>query len=166
MNFAPQKGHIVSEFNIRFVRLAPMHVASVTATAEDAEAQSWNRMKAWAEPKGLLNSASLRVFGFDNCQPHPNHQYTTWIPVGNDVQDDVNEDIRTLDFSGGWYAVTTVQGAEHISAAWARLVEWLKSSPYRYGQHQGLEEAVGGLDNPPEQVTFHLYLPLDRPPQE
>lgn len=164
MHFAAQKGYIMSEFSIRFVQLEPMRVASVTATAEDAEAQSWTRIKAWAEPKGLLNAESLRVFGFDNCQPHPNHQYTTWIPVSRDVQGD--GEIHTFDFSGGWYAVTTVNGAENISAAWARLVEWLKGSPYRYGQHQGLEEAVGGLDSPAEQVTFHLYLPLDRPPQD
>ncbi len=151
------------EFNVRFVQLEPMHIASVTATAHDAEAQSWNRLKAWAEPKGLLNQPSLRVFGFDNCQPDPNHQYTTWIPVGSEVQGD--EDVRTFDFSGGWYAVTTVHGPDKIPSAWQHLSEWLRGSPYRYGRHQGLEEAVGSLDNPPEQVTFHLYLPIDRPPQ-
>jgi len=153
----------MQEFNIRFVRLEPMHVASVTATAHDAETQSWNRLKAWAEPKGLLSQPSLRVFGYDNCQPDPNHQYTTWIPVGNEVQAD--GDIRTFDFPGGWYAVTTVHGADKISPAWQQLSQWLKRSEYRSGHHQALEEAVGMNGDTP-QITFHLYLPIDRPPQD
>ncbi|MBN1172048.1 MAG: GyrI-like domain-containing protein [Micromonosporaceae bacterium] len=117
------------------------------------------RLRAWAEPRGLLSAAGLRVFGFDNCQPAPNHRYTCMIPVAGDLREE--GDITIVDLPAGLYAVTTVRGADNIHPTWERLSVWASASNHRVADRQALEEIMGPVDGQPEDLTLQLYLPVE-----
>jgi DNA gyrase inhibitor GyrI len=62
----------MNTINVRIEKLEPMRVASVRVVSEHPEAEAWERLKAWAEPQGLLqNPQQHPVFGFNNPNPSP-----------------------------------------------------------------------------------------------
>jgi hypothetical protein len=72
---------------IEIVRLEPMRVARVWAFAPNPEEQAWQKLTAFAGPRGLL-TAGHRIFGFNNPNPSagsPNYGYEYWITVDGDV---------------------------------------------------------------------------------
>ncbi|MBT8227367.1 MAG: GyrI-like domain-containing protein [Dactylosporangium sp.] len=149
----------MNDLTVRIERLAPMRMASASVVADDAERQAFDRLRAWAEPRGLFDVPGRRVFGFDNCQPSPNHRYTCMVPVGGDVRGD--DDIGIVDLPGGAYAVATVRGADNVHPAWARLSAWPAASGYRPAHRQALEEIVSPTDGHPDDLTLDLYLPVE-----
>ena len=44
----------MTEPDVRIVKLEPMRVASVRAISETPERDAWEKVRAWAEPKGML----------------------------------------------------------------------------------------------------------------
>jgi hypothetical protein len=66
------------EFAVQMERLEPLRAAAVSITSEAPEEQAVNMLLDWARPQGLLDGP-YRLFGYDNCQPHPNHTYTAWL---------------------------------------------------------------------------------------
>jgi DNA gyrase inhibitor GyrI len=60
-------------------------------------------------------------------------------------------------FTGGVYAVTRCRGVEAIPGAWRELVTWCEDSPYAFSQAQCLEQHIGPLDGPVEELEFALY---------
>src|SRR5574341_504661 len=55
---------------VNIVKLAPMRIASIRALSETPERDAWEKLRAWANPKGLLDDSDKHpVFGFNNPSP-------------------------------------------------------------------------------------------------
>ena len=154
----------MNEIEAQIVKLEPMRVASVHGFGQSPEHQAWDKLIAWAGPKGLLDDLEKhRIFGFNNPNPSPgspNYGYEFWIVVGPDVEPE--GDVRIVDFRGGLYAVARCEGAGSIGQTWQELVAWREDSKYRGGSHQWLEEHIGPVDVPQDEGTMvlDLYLPI------
>ncbi|HEX6384575.1 MAG TPA: GyrI-like domain-containing protein [Anaerolineae bacterium] len=155
----------MNEEKVRIVKLEPMRVASVLGFGQTPENEAWQKLTAWAEPKGFLDDPEQhRIFGFNNPSPSrgsPNYGYEFWIPVGPEVE--AEGEVEVKEFPGGLYAVARceVHGDpyESIPAAWKELVMWREESRYRSASHQWLEEHIqtGAM---PDEFTLDLYLPI------
>ena len=150
---------------VRIVKLEPMRVASVHGFGEQPEQLAWNKLEAWAGPKGYLDDpARHRIFGFNNPNPSagsPNYGYEFWIQVGPDV--DPDGEARIVDFAGGAYAVSRIEvigdAYDVIPEGWKRLHRWCEEQGMRFGNHQWLEEHIGA-PGAASGLTLDLYLPV------
>ena len=162
-----QKEEKMKEFEAKIVRLKPMRVASAHVISTTPENDAWEKMREWAEPKGLLEDLEKHpVFGFNNPNPSPDlneYGYEFWIRVEPDIEPE--GDITIKEFEGGLYAVTTCKLKEELESeffqkegfleSWKKLVDWVKSSKYKYGKHQGLEKAHD--PNASEEQLLYLH---------
>ena len=163
----------MSELEVRIVRLDPMAVAYTHGFGPQPEGLAWDALLPWAKSKGLLDDLKVaRFFGFNNPNPSPgspNYGYEQWIVVKAGMEPE--GDVKIKDFHGGLYAVTRCRLGD-IGAAWKRLAAWREDSPYKWGQHQWLEECLNpqvfvtpeGQFQLPESVfddaEFDIYLPI------
>jgi DNA gyrase inhibitor GyrI len=152
----------MSRIDVRIVNLKPLHAVSVHAFGASPEDEAWNKLMAWAKPKGLLeNPAAHRIFGFNNPSPaegSPNYGYEFWMEVEPGTQADGT--VKTVDFPGGLYAVTRMKGGgKDIPEHWKQLGVWCENSKYRLAHHQWLEEHISGTDTP-DSLELDLYLPI------
>jgi AraC family transcriptional regulator len=155
----------MGELDVRIVKLEPMRVASFWGFGESPETTAWEKLLAWAKPRGLLDDPEKhRLFGFDNPSPSagsPNYGYEVWIEVDADAEPEGDE--RILGFDGGLYAVTRCEVPkgqfEVITDTWRRLVAWFEDSKYRRGTQQCLEESVP-IDLPGLEFVLDLYLSI------
>ncbi len=139
-------------------RLEPLRVATISITNESPEEDAINALLGWAGPRGLLNG-DYRFFGYDNCEPHPNHTYTAWLIVDEVIEG--SRHVRIEDFPGGLFVTTEIQGVELISPAWKELQHWVERNEYTFGDLPGLEEYLNvDFDKPPSTWRFKLYLPI------
>lgn len=90
------------------MKVKPMRDASIFVISEKPEREDWDKMRALAEPKGLLEDLDKHpVFGFNNPDPLPDqkeHGYDFWIRVEPKIKPE--GEIQVKDFAGGLYAVT------------------------------------------------------------
>ena len=55
------------DLDVRIVRLPPMLVACFRALSESPENEAWNKLRMWADPRGLLDDPERHpVYGFNN----------------------------------------------------------------------------------------------------
>jgi DNA-binding transcriptional ArsR family regulator/DNA gyrase inhibitor GyrI len=167
-----KEAQTMKEFDVRVVTLEPMRVASVQVISETPEPDAWERMRAWAEPKGLLeNLEEHPVFGFNNPNPSPGkteYGYEFWIRVGPDIKPEGHVKIKQVE--GGLYAVTTCNLKEELESqffrengyleSWKKITEWVESSTYHLGSHQCLEKAHDP-DASEGSLILDLYCPLE-----
>jgi DNA gyrase inhibitor GyrI/DNA-binding HxlR family transcriptional regulator len=167
-----EKEQEMKEFEVKIVKLEPMRVASVRAISMTPERDAWEKMRLWAEPRGLLEDIDKHpVFGFNNPDPSPSQKeygYEFWIRVDPDAQP--AGDVEIKKFQGGLYAVTTCKLKEELDSeffkkegyleSWKKIVDWVKSSKYKFGKHQCLEKAhePGASD---EELILDLYCPIE-----
>lgn len=155
----------MSDLDVQIVKLEPMRVASFWGFGESPETQAWDKLIAWARPRGLLDDPeSHRLFGFNNPSPSPgspNYGYEAWVEVDRDTEPE--GEARILGFGGGLYAVMRCEVPKGqfdvIGATWKRLVTWREDSKYKCGTHQWLEESVR-MDVPGLEFVLDLYLPI------
>lgn len=148
----------MSGLSVHIEQLEPLHVCTISITSETPEGEAIDALLDWARPQGLL-AGSYRFFGYDNCQPHPNHRYTTLLTVDKDIQQ--SGDVEIMDVPGGQYAVTEVRGVEQIGPAWRQLENWVKESGYAFGDQPGLEEYIDKPgERPLNDSRFRLYLAI------
>jgi DNA gyrase inhibitor GyrI len=155
----------MSKLEVRIVNLEPMRVASAWGFGQSPENEAWEKLLAWARPRGLLDDLEKhRLFGFNNPNPSPgspNYGYETWVVVDPDTEPD--GDVRIQGFDGGLYAVTRCvvpKGQfDVIGATWKKLVTWREDSKYKCGTHQWLEESLP-MDLPDTEFVLDLYLPI------
>ena len=155
----------MSDLEVRIVQLQPMRVASFLGFGESPETLAWDKLLAWAKPKGLLEDLEThRLFGFNNPNPSPgspNYGYEVWIVVGPELEPD--QEVEIKDFEGGFYAVTRCvvpKGKfEVIGATWKELNAWREDSKYNCGHAQWLEESIP-LDIPDTEFVLDLYIPI------
>ncbi|MFX1539794.1 MAG: GyrI-like domain-containing protein [Promethearchaeota archaeon] len=156
--------------DVRFVRLAPMRVASLRVISITPELQAWAKLRAWSETKGLLGDLDKHpVFGFNNPPPEPGKReygYEFWIRVGEDIESDAVVEVKEVE--GGEYAVTTCVLKEELESdffkehgileSWHRLEEWAKVNGYSYRGHPGLEKPHDPDAGP--DLVLDLYYPI------
>jgi DNA gyrase inhibitor GyrI len=155
----------MSELDVRIVKLAPMRAISAWGFGPSPEEGAWNKLTAWAKPRGLMDDLEVnRIFGFNNPDPSPgspNYGYELWIEVGPDVEPE--GDLRVVGFDGGLYAVTLCEVPEGqlevIGQVWKKLVTWREDSKYHCGSHQWLEKSVSP-GSPGLAFALDLYLPI------
>ncbi len=156
----------MADLKVEIVRLKPMRVATVGAISETPERDAWEKMRAWAESKGLLDDIQKHpVFGFNNPNPSPDRKeygYEFWIRVEPEVQP--KGEISLKDFPGGLYAVTTCKlhgdPEGNVMQVWKKLLEWVQSSNYKWRKTHELEKPHHPLA-PEEDLVLDLYLPIE-----
>lgn len=164
-----KRGPQMSETNIRIVELEPMHVASVRVISTSPEYDAWQRMKAWAQPRKLLeNLKEHPVFGFNNPNPSigkKEYGYEFWIKIDPTEDYGSNEDIEFKKFKGGRYAVATSKLKEDIDSdgilkTWKNLVKWVETSEYEMRTDIECLEKAQNPDAGEDDLVLDLYLPL------
>jgi DNA gyrase inhibitor GyrI len=146
---------------VRIEMLPRMRVARFHARGRSPEQKAWGNLRAWAEPRGLLEDAAAHpVFGFNNpspSKPNEDYGYEFWIRITPETQ--VEAGIEALDIPGGWYAVTTDRGFPS-PGIWMQLLEWVRQSSHRYRRTHELERPHNPLASESE-MAFDLYLPIE-----
>ena len=153
----------MSEMEVKIVKLEPLRVVSFHGFGEGPEDIAFDKLRAWAKSKGLLDDLEKhRVFGFNNPDPSPgspNYGYEVWIEVAEGMA--VAEGLTVKQFGGGLYGVTRVVGVENIGPGWGKLVAWRERSPYHSANHQWLEQSLTpGAEVSMEALTLDLYIPI------
>jgi DNA gyrase inhibitor GyrI len=147
---------------VHLIQLEPRRVAVAYGFGSSPESAAWEKILDFARKQGLLDGIySLRFFGFNHPDPtpaSPNYGYEQWMIVPENVQ--AKDDVLIRDFEGGLYAVLRFKGLENFGKAWADLVAWVETSPYKMANQQCLEELLTSPEdmNLPEKVIFNLYL--------
>lgn len=144
---------------VRLVRLPAMRVACLSVKAESPENEALTRLMAWGEEKGLMEGR--RLFGYDNCKPHPNHIYTAVLTIGPDVTGD--DDVTVADLESGLYAVTRVTGIDEIGEGYQRLSDWVEANPHEFDRDHPffeLEEVLSPAGTPASRIQMDLHLRL------
>lgn len=162
----------MKELEVKIVRLEPMRVASVRAISKTPEHDAWEKMRAWAEPKGLLGDIEKHpVFGFNNPDPSPGQKeygYEFWIRVEADIEPEGAVEMKEVE--GGLYAVTVCKLKEEVESeffrkegyleSYKKLADWVKSSKYEFGKRRWLEKAhdPGASE---EELVLDIYCPIE-----
>jgi DNA gyrase inhibitor GyrI len=150
--------------NVRIERLAPMRVASVRALSESPEREAWERLRTWAEPRGLLSDLEHHpVYGFNNPNPTPERKeygYEFWIQIDQDTGGE--GDVEVKDFEGGLYAVTRCEllGEPNVLETWKMLWDWVQGSKYTWRKTHELERPADPRV-PEEDLVLDLFLPIE-----
>ena len=155
----------MTELDVQIVKLEPMRIASFHAFGQAPERDAWEKARAWAEPRGLLDSAEKHpVFGFNNPSPtkgQTEYGYEFWIRIESDMQVD---DIKTIEFPGGTYAVTTCKVIGDplgpVPHVWQMLSKWVEGSSHRWRCTHELERIVNP-GAPESDLVIELYLPIE-----
>ena len=154
----------MTDINVRIVKLEPQRVAMSYGFGSGPENIAWEKMLAFVKAKNLdKDGQAHRYFGFNNPNPapgSPNYGYEQWITVDPAVE--AEGDIEIKSFGGGLYAVTRTK-LSVITDTWMQLAGWREKSPYRFGSHQWLEEAISDPVAKPidGDWEFDLYLPIN-----
>jgi hypothetical protein len=153
----------LTPLQVRIESLPPMRVARFHALGPDPETKAWSNVRTWAEARGLWSAAAMPpVFGFNNPPPlrgHDGYGYEIWICL--DPGTVVESSTDTLDFPGGWYAVTSCPGLPSPDL-WMRLLGWVRQSEFRRRPTHELERPLNPWA-PPAEMRFDLYLPIVEP---
>jgi len=148
--------------DVRIVKLEPMRVAVFYGYSDTPENDAHQQCIAWLKEMGLFDQLnSQRHFGFNNPDPtpgSPNYGYEIWIPVNPDQE--IGKNVKTKEFSGGLYGVTSCESLSTIGKDWKRLIAWREASQYNPGSHQCLEELLTKYEEGEEDYRFDLYIPI------
>ncbi len=151
------------DLDVRIVRLPPMLVACFRALSESPENEAWNKLRMWADPRGLLDDPERHpVYGFNNPAPAPEireYGYEFWIAIDPEVSLEEGNVIK--NFPGGLYAVTTCARLNRIGETWKALWDWVHSpeSGLTWRRAHELEKPHDPRVSESELV-IDLYLPI------
>jgi DNA-binding transcriptional ArsR family regulator len=171
--YAQRKEKEIEDLFVQVIEIEPMRVASARAFSTQPEVDAWKKMRAWAEPQGLLEDNTKHpVFGFNNPDPSPGQKeygYEFWIRMGAHFKGD--GEIEAKDYDGGLFAVTTCKpweelqsdfGKEHgFLESWKKLVDWIiLSEKYEMDKSRQCLEKPHDQDVPFEELVLDLYQPI------
>jgi len=153
----------MTDMQVRFVKLEPMRVASVCVVSDSPERDAWEKLRAWAEPAGLLDDLNQHaIFGFNNPGPSPGDKqygYEFWIRVDPDVES--GDGIKIKRVEGGLYAVATCESLGVVGQTWKRLLDYVRSPRCSYDWRQSQElERPHNPRLPADRIVLDLYLPV------
>lgn len=151
--------------DVRIVRKEPLRVAAVRHVGPYAECQAaWERLCAWAGPKGLFGRQPLFLgIGYDDPRTvAPDKlRYDACITVPPEVK--AEGEVRVFEIPGGEYAVAVHEGPySGLEAAYDYLFgRWLAESGREPAAHMGYEVYLNDpASTPPEELRTELNLPL------
>jgi AraC family transcriptional regulator len=152
----------MDELEVRIGHLPSRRVASVHGFGSQPEPLAWEKLVAWAGPRGLLaDPEGHRIYGFNNPNPtpaSPNYGYEFWIDVDAGTPLGPDGDATVKDVEGGLYAVARFHGpGEEMPSVWHRLLMWGENSAYRLATHQWLEKFVSWSG---DLLELDLMLPI------
>ncbi len=171
--YALRKEKEIEDLFVQVVELEPMRVASFRAFSASPEIDAWKKMRAWAQPQGLLDDYNkYPVFGFNNPNPSPGQKeygYEFWIRMGSLFKGE--GEIEARDYEGGLFAVTTCKPWEEMQSdygkkhgfleSWKKLVDWvILSEKYEMDTSRQELEKPHDQDVPFEQLVLDLYQPI------
>ncbi len=171
--YALRKEKEIEDLFVQVVELEPMRVASVRAFSGSPENDAWEKMRAWAEPQGLLDDLTKHpVFGFNNPNPSPGQKeygYEFWIRMGAHFKGE--SEIEAKDYEGGLFAVTTSKiweemhsdfGKEHeYLESWKKLVDWvILSKKYEMDESRQCLEKPHDPNATFKEMVLDLYQPI------
>ena len=156
----------MDKIEFRIVRLPPMRVAWVHATGEAPEMKAWERLRAWAEPRGLLDRPDEHpIFGFNNPNPTPGEKvygYEFWIVLGPETD---AEGVGVKEVEGGRYAVSRCKldgdPAGPVPQVWRKLWEWVQASEHRWRRTTHELERAHDPRASEEDMVLDLCLPIE-----
>ena len=164
----------IEDLFVQVIELEPMRVASVRAFSESPENDAWEKLRAWAEPQGLLDDLNKHpVFGFNNPNPSPGQKeygYEFWIRMGAHFQGD--NEIEAKDYDGGLFAVTTCKPWDEIHSdfakehgpfleSWKKLIDWvILSEKYETDESRQCLEKAHDPNAPFKDLVLDLYQPV------
>jgi DNA-binding transcriptional ArsR family regulator len=163
----------IEDLFVQVVELEPMRVASVRAFSASPESDAWEKMRAWAEPQGLLDDLTKHpVFGFNNPDPSPGQKeygYEFWIRMGAHFKGE--GEFEAKDYEGGLFAVTTCKiweeihsdfGKEHgFLESWKKLVDWvILSEKYEMDRSRQCLEKAHDPNASEKDLVLDLYQPI------
>ncbi|MHA1904348.1 MAG: GyrI-like domain-containing protein [Candidatus Thorarchaeota archaeon] len=148
-----KRSGLLQDDEVRIIELKPMKVASVRVISTQPENDAWQKMQAWAEPRGLLaDYKNHPVFGFNNPDPSPGkseYGYEFWMQIHDDI--DLDEGMEIKEFKGGKYAVITCNLTKELESeffkeyggleSWKKLIDWVRASRYTMDKENCLEYA-------------------------
>lgn len=171
--YAERKDKEIENLFVQVVELEPMRVASVRALSATPENDAWEKMRAWAEPQGLLDDIDNHpVFGFNNPNPTPGQKeygYEFWIRMGTLFKGE--GEIVAKDADGGLFAVTSCKLGEELESEftkksgylepWKKLLEWVVlSEKYEIDESRQCLEKSRNPGAPVTEVVLDLYQPI------
>ncbi|MFW9831136.1 MAG: effector binding domain-containing protein [Candidatus Thorarchaeota archaeon] len=171
--YAERKEKEIENLFVQVVELEPMRVASARAFSETPENDAWIKLRAWAEPQGLLEDLIQHpVFGFNNPDPSPGQKeygYEFWIRMGAHFKGE--GEIEAKDYDGGLFAVTTCRlweemhsdfGKEHgFLESWKKLIDWIiLSEKYEMDKSRQCLEKPENPGAPERELVLNLYQPI------
>ncbi|MFX0185082.1 MAG: GyrI-like domain-containing protein [Candidatus Hodarchaeota archaeon] len=157
----------MEELIVKIVKLKPMRVAYTHAISKTPEKEAWDKLLAWAKPKGYFDQPGKHTtFGYNNPPPAKHdsprdeeYGYELLINVG--PEDESEGEVRLKTIPGGLYAVARVKGVWNIFHTWVYLNDWLAASEYELDEanEPGFEECITPFTHEDEMI-FDLYLPI------
>lgn len=171
--YAERKEKEIEDLFVQVVELEPMRVASVRAFSTTPERDAWEKLRAWAEPQGLLADLDNHpVFGFNNPNPSPGQKeygYEFWIRMGTLFKGE--GEIAAKDVDGGLFAVTSCKLGEEIESefvkehgfleSWKKLVDWvILSEKYEMDESRQCLEKARNPGAPEVDLVLDLYQPI------
>jgi DNA gyrase inhibitor GyrI len=143
--------------DVRIEELPPMWVAAVRVVSGAPEPEAWQRLRAWAEPRGLLADQRFHpIFGFNNPAPSGNggeYGYELWMRIDAPMREN-GGGVTFKRFGGGLFAVTACR-LPQIGETWRGLREWAQSGEYRLRRAHELERVISA-----EELVLELCLPI------
>lgn len=171
--YAQRKEKEIEDLFVQVVELEPMRVASVRVFSESPENDAWVKLRAWAEPQGLLDDLITHpVFGFNNPDPSPGQKeygYEFWIRMGANFKGE--DEIEAKDYDGGLFAVTTCRlweemhsefGKEHgFMESWKKLMDWIiLNEKYEIDESRQCLEKARNPGASEKELVLELYQPI------
>jgi DNA gyrase inhibitor GyrI len=146
---------------VRVETLAPARTARFHALSASPENDAWNKVRAWVDPRGLLNDDShKRVFGRNSPPPSPEEEeygYEFFIELEPGFEP--SDDVEVTEIPGGLCAVVACRGVQNLPEAWRRLYQWVEDSEYEVSDH-GLEQNLTPNELSVSELSFDLWLPI------
>jgi DNA gyrase inhibitor GyrI len=164
----------MTPLSISIETLEPMTVAAVVARGSSPEVEAWDRLTAYAEPRGLLDDPVAHPWlGFNNPSPTragDEYGYELWIRVdtGHDpgTGPDREAGVALKEVPGGTYAVARCRlvGDPHgtVQEVWRLLADQAASAGHRVRSVHELERVVDPTVKM-EDLELDLMLPIEDP---
>ena len=147
---------------VRIVTAGPFRVAVFEAFGAAPESEAYEKLSAWARPRGLIDdSSSYLLLGRNDPPPPPEggeygYRYMLTVPEGVEVE----RGVVVEELPRATYAVAR-SGIRDMGARWLMLYKWAEGRGYKVSDH-GVEEHLALPEGEAiEALTFDLWLPVE-----
>lgn len=148
--------------DVRTVSVGPLRCVAFRAEGTEPEAPAFERLRAWAEPRGLLaDQSSFLLLGRNDPPPAPGraeYGYVYMLTIPKSVE--AGDGVELIELPRATYVVVRARLSD-MGARWEALYRWAESSGLTVTGH-GLEEHLNLPGTvAPEEMLFDLWLPVE-----